>query len=201
MTDLLSNIRASVPSSPGAWWNVAVLVVGALAGWLTHPLVWVVAGPFRWIALLLGTAAGESGYAADAYNDEDGHPNGGSRGLLQFQDATWENLTGSLDGRDSPFLQGFYAARYVSHGLLSDWRWWAIALPVYGFGVIRVMWWRGNSSSAAEGLWAYAAERVAGSNRSFGGFLFWRGITLVPAGILTAAIVSTPLAFRRLRRA
>lgn len=201
MSTLLDNIRASIPTTVGKWWSIVLLLLGGWLGWLVHPLVWFGSGPFRWASVLLATAAQESGYNSGAYNSEDGHENGGSVGMLQFQEATWLNITGrSLDDRSSAFLQGFYAARYVQLAMLADWRWWSCAIPLFGFGVYRVMWGHGISASSAAYVWERAPLRLSTENRSFAAFLLWRGITLGPAVVVGLALFRAKVDWARLRK-
>ena len=65
----------------------------------------------------------------------------------------------------SPFWSGYYASVYVSEALMADWRWWyALRLPYYGAGAIRVLW-RGGIGAAED--WR------KGMDESYAGAAFW----------------------------
>lgn len=168
------------PSSAARWWALALLLVGGLLGWLVHPLVWVVAGPFRWSALLYMTAAQESGLNPSAVGDV-GSVYGDSVGMLQFNTSSWPELTGRpLGDRSSPFLSGYYAARYIQTALLASWSWYQLALPIYGAALMRWAWTHGISAYSiehSEDAWGAFIQE----GKSASAFLVARGLTLLPA--------------------
>jgi hypothetical protein len=144
---------------------------GGFLGWLTTPVLWVFAGPFRWFALLGGMASQESAYDRDAVGDL-----GMSVGILQFGKSMWDvaSGTGGLlsppmtaaerawwesgesgtvrpdDPRFSPFQSGYLAAKYVRIAIIETPRWWTFAIPLYGFAVMRYMWTCGTSKTCGE---------------------------------------------------
>ena len=147
------------------------LLFGGLVGWLAHPVVWLVAGPFRWSALLVGIAAQESSFSASAAGEA------GELGILQFLETTWTALGGDADGRASAYLSGWYAASYVQGALIHDPRWFAIAIPIYGFASTRYLWTHGVSSGAEQ--WSEAWSVSVSETNGWGGFLVARSITLL----------------------
>jgi hypothetical protein len=167
-----------------------MLLVGGLVGWLFHPVLWVVAGPFRWSALLYMTAAQESGFNPDAIGDQ-GNPNGDSVGIVQFNTGRWPDLTGDrpLTDRNSPLLSGYYSARYVAQALYTSWAWWAMALPFCGAPTMRWMWTHGISASAAESAKDEACAAFRAEGHSMGAFLLARSVTLLPAAVATLGLV------------
>lgn len=138
--------------------------LGCLLGWATHPLLWPVYSPWRWLFYMGITATQESGGNAGAVGDD-----GASLGMLQFFQPTRAALGMTDEQAKSPLWSGYYGAVYVSQALLSDWSWWySLSLPVYGAGALRVLWrsgigaassWRDGMSSeyAGAAYWpAYA---------------------------------------------
>lgn len=160
-------------------WNLTLLVLGTLLGWLTTPIVWATMGPFRTIARIGATAAQESGYNASAFNAE----RTGSLGMLQFQQDTWESLGGTADDRESPFWSGYYGVKYIGAGLLTSWKWWAIGIPIFGLAIMRFMWTSGISASSAERALSEAWERASSEGQTFKAYLWWRLPLLVPTAI------------------
>jgi len=183
------------PTTAQRWADYALLLVGGLLGWLLHPVLWLAAGPFRWLALLTMTAAQESGYNRDAAGD-----GGDSVGMLQFNVKSWPTLTGRpLEDRASPFWSGFYAARYVQLGLLTSWGWWKLALPIEGPAVMRWMWTHGISASAADDDASTMWSTFRGEGHSYSTWLVVRGLTLLPAvvGVYVLVRLARRLAGRR----
>lgn len=196
-------VSGVLPSTGEKWLAAALLAVGALAGWIVTPLLWPVAGPVRWVALVLATSAQEAGYSSTAAGDD-----GDSVGMLQFNVNTWPALTGrDLDDRTSPFLSGFYAARYVAEALLASPRWWLLGVPVVGFVVMRWMWTNGTGARAAETLFtgnqfygsAYAQViGEGGESRAWSAWLVWRCLSLPLS--LVGLVVLAGLPVLKLRR-
>lgn len=166
------------PTTAAYWWNLVQLLAGGFIGWIFHPVIWLVAGPFRWSALLYMTAAQESGFnAANTSGD-----NGDSWGMVQFNVNSWPDLTGrALEDRLSPFLSGYYSARYVANGLYTSWSWWSLGLPIYGAAVMRYMWTHGISASSADKAGTEAYDIFVGEGKSYSAFLFSRSLTALPA--------------------
>lgn len=127
-------------------WNVLVMYLGALVGWLTHPIVWLPLGftPFRALHYLGVSARQESGWNKDASGD-----GGNSVGILQFNVKTWPALTGlDLEERKNCFKAGYYAIVFIQDALLHDWMWWVqLRVPVYGIAALRWMWTHGVSKA------------------------------------------------------
>lgn len=189
-----------LPSSGARWWSAFVMTLGGLVGWLTHPVIWLVAGPFRWIALLNMTAAQESGWNAEAVGDSTSKY-GNSVGMLQFNTSRWPSLTGrDLEDRTSPFLSGYYGAVYVQLALLTSWSWWSLGLPLYGAAVMRYMWTHGVSASAAEKASEEAWDIFLQEGKSYGAFLTIRGLTLLPAVVSVWALYVFARRALKLRR-
>lgn len=163
-----------LPTSTSAALSTVALVLGATASWFAHPLIWLCFGPFRWIAAILMTAAQESSYNASAEGDD-----GASVGILQFTAPTWEALGGDPDRRTSSMLSGWYAGAYVQNAILTDVRWLWMAVPVYGYAVMRFLWTHGAGSGlsiAGEAWSSFREERWSGI-----AIVVWRGITIWPA--------------------
>lgn len=129
-----------LPSTGSQWWSALRLIFWGLLSWITHPLIWVVMGPFRWSAFLLATASQESSYNPEASGD-----GGRSIGILQFLDDTWTSLDlGDLDRRYDVRWQAWAAGKYVQVALLDGWGWvWRLFLPYFGAGYGRLLWTRG----------------------------------------------------------
>ena len=125
MTRLLQTL--ALPDTSARWASLFAMQAGGFLGWLTTPVLWVFAGPFRWFALLGGMSSQESAYDRDAVGDL-----GLSVGILQFSKVMWSAAAGddpwkpvaegpreaddqyqSNDPRFSPFQSGYLAAKYV----------------------------------------------------------------------------------------
>ena len=172
-----------LPQSSSQWWALAQFEAGGFLGWVTHPILWVVAGPFRWASLLAMTAAQEAGYNATASGD-----GGASVGIAQFNVNSWPELTGrDLADRESPFLSGYYSARYVHVALLTSWSWFAVALPFIGPAFLRFMWTHGVSASSAEKAWSEAYDAYSIEGRASGAWWTFRALSIVPAVLATGA--------------
>ena len=160
---------SSFPSSSARWGALGLLWLGALLGYLVSPLVWLVAGPIRWLGWMAATAATESGYNPDAQGAEENGTT--SYGMLQFNSTNAYLFRGV--SWSSPFWQGIAAARYVQSAILTDWRWLLLRLPFVGFEILRLLW-RGGPGSA--GRWAEAAsyteERARSAARAWSLVLF-----------------------------
>jgi hypothetical protein len=169
---------------------------GTMLGWLCHPACWIVAGPFRWLALMLGSIAQESGYNSNAAADI---PSGGqSLGVAQFILDTWYALGGEGKARNDDFWSGWYSAAYVQSAIIEDMRWVSIAVPVYGYAVLRYLWTHGEGSADEiwSEAWAYKgyggadgdADNIVEAN-AWPAFLFWRSLTLLPAVYLSYLLI------------
>jgi len=166
MTRLLQYL--ALPDTSARWASLFAMQAGGFLGWLTTPVLWVFAGPFRWFALLGGMASQESAYDRDAVGDL-----GLSVGILQFGKSMWSAASGkdpwapgvsygvegpveaddkyqSDDPRFSPFQSGYLAAKYVRISIIETPRWWTFIIPLYGFAVMRYMWTCGTSKTCGE---------------------------------------------------
>jgi hypothetical protein len=170
-----------LPSGTEQWWVSFQLMVWGTLSWLLHPLVWTVAGPFRWAAILQMTAAQESTYNATVGGDLE---NGTYRsvGVLQFYDSTWEDLEmGSLDRRTSVFWQSWAAGKYVGDALVKDFGWWwRLAVPYIGAAYFRTLWTNGINSGIQK-TYAEVMAKFDGEGASRAAWNSWRLISLVPA--------------------
>lgn len=169
----------------GRWFNLISMLAGVLVGWIVSPITWIVAGPFRMMAMMGAQAAQESTYHSTVCGDK-----GASCGILQFKLSTIESLGGSNADRSSPFWSGYYGVRYVRAGLLYDSHWFLIAVPVYGYAVLRYMWTHGWGAASPWGV-AWSKKGIGGSMttdegvvysepRAWGAFIIWRTLTLLP---------------------
>jgi len=163
---------------PSTWdqWSASLrLSAWCLLSWLLHPLVWVVAGPFKFIALMQMTAAQESTYNPNAVGDE-----GRSVGMLQFYDSTWETLElGDLDRRYSVFWQAWAAGKYVQSALLHDLGWvWRLLVPYYCAAYCRVLWTNGVAGGLNK-TFEQARDQFEGEGNAQPAWNTWRLITLV----------------------
>tara|TARA_Y100001938_G_C8046122_1_gene409007 strand:- start:55 stop:675 length:621 start_codon:yes stop_codon:yes gene_type:complete len=179
----------AVPNTSEKWLNLLMMLGGVFVGWLVSPVTWLVAGPLRMISMMGAQAAQESGYNSTVCGDA-----GTSCGMLQFQLATIEALGGDDEDRSSPFWSGYYGVRMVRTALLNNPQWFLIAVPVYGFAVLRYLWTHGwGAASPWENAWAkkgiggMTTDPSTGTShsepRAWGAFLIWRGLTLLPLGI------------------
>lgn len=177
-------------------------LLGGLLGWLTHPAVWLVAGPFRWSALLYGTISQESDGVENARNPE----RQTSLGICQFQTDTWNTSAPgrwatatpegtSEDPRLSPFKSGYVATCYVQDALTADLRWLAIAPPVVGFAMLRLLW-TGGIGSIEYGTFAEALDRTKAESRAWPAFIKARAFTL---GLMTPILVMVARSRRKVR--
>lgn len=180
----------------GVYSVYARAMLGFLLGWLTHPALWLLGGPFRWAALLWGTWSQESGLNPDQFNPE----RLGSGGLGQFQADTWNLIMPSRwatatygawpsdDPRRSPWLQGLAAALYVNAAVGSDLRWLWIGAPVYGFPWVRVLWRNGIHGLSALPTWRevtdLGSEYVRTEGKAGPAFQKARMVTLIPAALV-----------------
>jgi hypothetical protein len=166
-------LKDSFPQSSEGWLSLAALLFGGLLSWLAHPGVWLVAGPFRWLAMLAATASQESGFNREAVGDA-----GRSVGILQFYDSTWQGLGYDLENRTNCAWQGWAAGAYVQAAIADDLRWLAIVAPVYGFPLLRVLWTSGpgawDRGAVSEGL-----ARVALEGRAPSAWRTWRVLSFV----------------------
>ena len=169
-----------IPTTISAWWAVARMDMGALLGWMVTPVLWLVAGPARWVALVNTMAAQESGYNPDAVGDS-----GSSVGILQFYGTTWADLA-SVASKDptSPCWSGFAAARYVRAGLWSSVSAWWMAVPVVGVAAMRRYWTYGQVDSISA-AWSQAMSET----NTLSAAAIWtlvRAAVLVPLGLAWA---------------
>lgn len=161
------------PSSGARWGSLLLLWLGGLVGYLICPVVWLVAGPFRWLSFLAATGATESGFNCQAQGaEEDGTT---SYGVLQFNSKNLPWLFGPVPW-SSPFWQGIAAARYTQTAILSDWRWLTLRIPFYGFNVFRLLW-RGGIGSASRWTEASAYTEDIATRASFA----WSLVFLLPS--------------------
>lgn len=164
-----------LPTTTATWWASIQLIFWSLLSWLLHPLVWVVAGPFRWIALMQMTAAQESSYNPDAVGDD-----GRSVGMLQFYDSTWTSLEmGDLSRRTSIAWSAWAAGKYTQGALLNGWGWvWRLFLPYVGAAYMRVLWTNGVTGGlekSFDDVW----DQFTGEGNAQPAWNTWRLITLV----------------------
>lgn len=172
------------PKTLDQWKTLVLLSLGTLAGWLTHPVLWLVGGPFRWWAMMMSTASQESSFNAMAEGDD-----GMSIGVLQFWKPTWEALgMVNPDDRMRPFLVGYIATRYVQNAIVADLRWLYIGLPFVGMGVLRHLWTNGPAS--ATGVVRAGWNQMMDDAEPFvlPSWIFFRIISSVPAFFLCRAI-------------
>jgi len=186
----------ALPDSAARWSALLSLQAGGFLGWITTPSLWIFAGPFRWFAMLGGLASAESAYDRDAVGDM-----GTSVGILQFGKASWTAVTGYVfpdaanadfqdtDPRLSPFQSGYVAAKYVRMAVVNTPRWWTLALPLYGFAVLRYMWTCGPSAACAERP-AFDSTRISGTGAFVGKWDRMIGEGQRPSGAPTRGLVS-----------
>lgn len=175
------------------------LYAGFVLGWLAHPTLWLVGGPFRWFSLLLGTAQQESGLNPNALNPE----RTTSLGMAQFQASTWNSIAPSSwatassaassdDPRRDPWKTGYVSAAYVAYSIGADYRWLLCAMPIIGFVYLRALWRYGTggftAGRGALGLlseeWEYTkTNEMRGLKWFFGS----RALTILP---LVAALAT-----------
>ena len=167
----------ALPSGATKWTNAFMMIAGVMLGWMVSPVVWLVAGPFRMIAMLLAQSSQESGYNATVCGDA-----GSSCGIAQFQLATIEALGGDNDDRNSPFWSGYYSVRMVRKALLTKRGWCLIGVPIYGYAVLRYLWTHGwNAASPWENAWSKKGPGGSlAEPRAWGSFLLWRLLSLLP---------------------
>jgi len=153
------------------------LHVGALVGWLTHPTLWLIYSPARWLLYVGVTASQESGGVLTATGD-----GGASVGLLQFKDTTWTAILPDvpLEKRLDPYWQGYAAGVYVQTALLTRWKWWpALAIPVWGMGAMRRLWRSGIASADGAFSWADTGAPAYAGGRVWPTYLRWVLLALV----------------------
>lgn len=185
-----------LPTTGRKAFDAFMLALGGLAGWILHPSIWIVFGPFRWIAFLQATAAQESGWNREAAGD-----GGRSVGMLQFYDATWDGLTGRpADDRLSPFLSGLYAAAYVATALYTDRRWLRLGLPWAGFAWGRWLWTHGYAQSSTDATFAEVLAASRAESRAWPAWYVWRGLLLAPMLLLLPALIAVPFVAKWRRR-
>lgn len=177
--------------------NFAMAYAGFMVGWLVHPSLWLIGGPFRWASLLLGTYMQEGGLSTSAFNPE----KTGSGGFGQFQTDTWNEVAperwatassafGSSDPRRDAWKTGYVSASYVAAAIGSDLRWWLCALPLVGFLYLRWLWRAGTGGlqgGVLRGLseqWSYMTTKTeSGKMQEQTAFLYFYGsrlLTVIP---------------------
>lgn len=159
------------PSTWAGWRDALVLALFALLGWAVSPLVWLGFGPVRFVAFVLARASYATGFDATAPG-----------GILGIPDDTWQLISGAPTDKRSAAYSGFFAARFTQAAMATDFRWWLLAVPVYGWGVWAHLWSAGASQSAAASIFAYAWTRGVETWRAA---LVWRLLTAplaVPLG-------------------
>lgn len=163
----------TLPRGVDEWRSWAALMCGASVGWLASPSLWLVWPPLRWLSAVSATAAAESGFSAVALGDA-----GRSVGMVQIYDTTAAAMGWPSSRLTSAWWSGWYSARYTRGALLTSWRWWAMASPIYGWAMLRYLWRRGPGSidtTSAADVWAeYTAEPLAAL-----GFPLWRLLSLI----------------------
>lgn len=147
----------------------ASLALGALSGWIIHPVLWPV-GPFCWVARILATAETESGFSPTAAGDD-----GASVGPLQFKADTWVSVSAApLSARTEGYASGVAAASYVSLAIATNWRYMLVYVPFFGSIYMREIWRAGSGSTPS---WSEAWSLT--ESRFFPAYLFWRALGLI----------------------
>lgn len=191
----MTAIRAAIPSLAG--FGVLLRVwLGGIAGYIVSPTLWLAfPGLLGWLVSLAITAAQESAYLADAEGD-----GGESLGVLQFYVPTREAL-GMTDAHAlSPAWSGYYAARYVQGALLTDIRWWAIALPILGTPFLRFLWTHGPSSTMAKRAWVESIPAYADQPLARAAVVIWTVTAVVLLGVVAAVRAAYRKPKKRARR-
>lgn len=192
-------LTSYLPSSISQWWTAAGVLAGGMAGWATHPALWVVAGPARWPGILLGTCMSESRWGAYVLGDE-----GQSVGPMQWH-ATNVGLvsapTSTSDWRTSPWWSGYAAAVYFARRVVSD-PVSALGARVPVLGAIVIRWAYRNARPMTTTRWSearaqYATERDVwrSTGRPWHPLAVWMwlssaGLVLVPAALLVLGVAS-----------
>lgn len=169
--------------------SIVALILGAIVGYATHPLVWLTGGPVRWIRRVAAMAAQESGYNPEAAGD-----GGGSVGILQWSEGTWSDVAGfPLSWRTSSFLSGYAAGGFWQSAILAHPS-WIIKLwpPYYGYGAMRWGWTHGRGSVDT----VDASGILASEGHAASAWRFWLVLTL-PFSISGAWILWRVIGGRR----
>ena len=187
-------LASAAGAAAGHLSTILPLVLGLLLGWLMNPILWLIASPPRWIAMVLARAAQESGYSASVGGD-----GGASVGILQFNVANigvYGDEDASPDWRTSPYASGRAAADYVADALTTSWRWWILRVPVLGPVALGHLWTHGLSGY---GSLDEAGAEAAAEGRYGGAMRFWAAVIVAP-WLLFVAVVAFAAAWRRRRR-
>lgn len=162
----------------GAQWSALVLFwLGAIIGYITHPLCWVAIGPLCWLAILGGIARTESNFNPLAGAAEENGTS--SRGIAQFNDSNVRNGMIGDKERLSPFWSGWTTGEYLQAAVIAN-PLWALAFrtPILNWGYARLLWTggAGNLQGLAEAI--AAMTKSPQSKAGLYGFLFWRALSL-----------------------
>ena len=149
---------------PAGHWSVAAgVVLGGLVGWVGHPALWVIAGPARWVGILLGTCQAESQCGTYDLGDL-----GASVGPLQ-----WNRINAGLvysvtdgDWRTSPYWSGYAAARYYSRRVIEN-PVGALAARVPVLAPIVLRWMYRDQRTLTRALWAEARAQYTTESASW----------------------------------
>lgn len=193
-------LSAAFPSSAAGWAALGALLAGGLVGWVTHPVIWLAWGPFRWSCVLVAYASQESAFNPSAVHVEG---EGDSAGILQYNTSEVNSgLLPSADVRLSSFWSGYYAAVRWQRAFTGTWGglvWLAFcALPVVGYAYARRGWrynpWASNPLSRDENGWVHGpievvAEAMYDEWRGASAWYVWRGASLALLFALRKAVL------------
>lgn len=183
------------------------LALGAFLGFWVNPRSWpALHGPFRTVAIVLGTQAIESNGVEDAVKQES---NGTvSRGLLMYNDVTADGdplpATTDYEWRNCAFCSGFRYPQYIAAAVTHQPAWaLVLSLPLpMSWAWFRWVHRHGYSSSSWAGAKVsevYAEARAEDPNRSIPRSLLWmvgaRLALLVPS-ILSIQLAAVALGVR-----
>lgn len=186
-------------------WDQALYLVaayfGGLVSLLVRPVVWPVAGPLRLLAFMLGTASQETAFQPRTVTAE---PNGSdSAGLFQWNSANPLRPPGAGDGGlTTAWREGWAFVDNIEDAILTDIRWFQLALPLAGFPLLRWLWthgaddavtaWTGDDTGNRWWTSTYAILETPDINddlrRGWTAFLFARALTLGPLALLGWAV-------------
>jgi len=170
------------PKTATQWYNLGQLLIGAFAGLMSTPGIWISVGsPRRFLSWLLALSWAESRYEIAAYKEDED-----AEGLLQYIGPTWEQFWPDADTRPSrldPRAQGYTAALYVrdrTHG--DPTLTWRLALPWrFGYAYFWRIWHWSPEAGIADPATIYAeldsAQSTAGDGTALGAFKYWYWIS------------------------
>jgi len=184
-----------------AQWRVALMsLLGALVGILTIPALWPTFGPLRAAAFVLSRCAAESRYGEEIEEGDVGAA--GEVGPLQFTQAGLNKLPDSWrddpSWRPSAFWSGWATLLHLRYTLGLDWRYYVRSLiPWVGMGFAHYQHVR-SIPSGLDGDNAEAVKDAIAASATWWGrdrqelarsaALWWRGISLIPVGLVAYAI-------------